>query len=306
MARHGHTEAAGAFYSRRHTGLGRPPPRRHGRRASHIRGRLRSGLLVPTSSAEISGRFRAVRLLLALASLAYVLSSPVHAQTQPCGSPPQFDRVTQEVEILKGDAAAKADFLAKLWSRIGVAASGELMKERRTFYQKASEVEAARLDAFFQYMFCTIIMNDGAMTTDQKIKAIQGMRADVRKQSSCAAGFRVTRSEVGTFQYNYSHDNSCGFVIEDSKIDEFNGNISERTARTPESSHPVGPVMPWNSLSSYPVGPVMPWNSFVPIQSRLFGRTPLIERGSAGGIDAQPFASLRQIVQSGRSCSRLL
>jgi hypothetical protein len=98
-------------------------------------------------------------------------ASPSSAQHPVCGVAPAFRGEKEETEKTKVRLEGKAQALAKLVGQASLA--GEIDKERKTIYQAADKIEAARHDAFIQYMFCVVLMDDKTKDFDEKIRAIQ-------------------------------------------------------------------------------------------------------------------------------------
>jgi hypothetical protein len=101
----------------------------------------------------------------------------VSAQQLNCGAPPQLPVQSQEDEKIKGDLEGKAQFFTRLLA--GGDLKGAVEAERRTIYQSANAIQAAWESAYVSYLFCSTVMSDNTLSSQEKLNAIlvfrQGM-----------------------------------------------------------------------------------------------------------------------------------
>jgi hypothetical protein len=92
------------------------------------------------------------------------------AQAQPsCGDPPRVDD-----QRLKGDLEGKAQFLSKL---VGDASlKGQIETARTDIFSKYPNAGATRSDAYLEYMFCSFVLTDPKLPTQEKFRSIQEFR----------------------------------------------------------------------------------------------------------------------------------
>jgi hypothetical protein len=119
-----------------------------------------------------------MRRSFALVLIAMVAGSRiVSAQSLNCGTPPQLPLQSQEEEKVKGELEGKAQFFSRLVA--GGNLKGAVEAERRTIYQSADGVQAAWQAAYLSYLFCSTVMSDKSVSSQEKLSAIlifrQGM-----------------------------------------------------------------------------------------------------------------------------------
>jgi hypothetical protein len=94
-----------------------------------------------------------------------------------CGSPPLLPVQSQEYESIKGELEGKAEFLSRLIGNGNL--KGAVEAEHRTIYQAADAIQAAWQSAYLSYLFCSTVMSDNTMSSQEKLNAIvvfrQGM-----------------------------------------------------------------------------------------------------------------------------------
>ena len=112
-------------------------------------------------------------------TLAATLAAGRVASAAPlnCGAPPQLPTQSQEYEKIKGELEGKADFLSRLIANGNL--QGAVEAEHRTIYQSADAIQAAWQSAYLSYLFCSTVMSDNSMSSQEKLNAIvvfrQGM-----------------------------------------------------------------------------------------------------------------------------------
>jgi hypothetical protein len=101
----------------------------------------------------------------------------VSAELLNCGAPPQLPVQSQEEEKIKGDLEGRAKFLSGFIG--GGDLKGAVEAEHRTIYQAADAIQAAWQAAYLSYLFCSTVMSDNSMSSQEKLNAIvvfrQGM-----------------------------------------------------------------------------------------------------------------------------------
>jgi hypothetical protein len=111
-------------------------------------------------------------LIAVLAGGRVVLAQPLN-----CGTPPQLPLQSQEQEKIKGELEGKAQFFSRLVA--GGNLKGAVEAERRTIYQAADVLQAAWEAAYLSYLFCSTVMSDSSISSQEKLSAIlvfrQGM-----------------------------------------------------------------------------------------------------------------------------------
>jgi hypothetical protein len=116
----------------------------------------------------------------ALALVAVVAGARVAAgQTLDCPAPPQLPVQSQEDEKIKGELQGKAQFLTRMLANGNF--QGAVEAERKTIYQSVTGLQAAWQAAYLTYLFCSTVMSDKTLSSQQKLSAIM-----VFKQGMCA------------------------------------------------------------------------------------------------------------------------
>jgi hypothetical protein len=86
---------------------------------------------------------------------------------------------SEEEEKIKGELQGKAQFLTRMLANGNF--QGAVEAERKTIYQSASGLQASWQAAYLTYLFCSTVMSDKALSSQQKLSAIivfrQGMCA---------------------------------------------------------------------------------------------------------------------------------
>ena len=113
--------------------------------------------------------------LVALIGFGTQISRAEPAKGHPvCGVPPEFQSKSEDSERIAGDLKGKAEALSRL---VGTAElGGQVTVERRNIYKSSDTGEAARKDAYLQFIFCVIIMDDRRLPTSEKLKALDEFR----------------------------------------------------------------------------------------------------------------------------------
>jgi hypothetical protein len=110
-----------------------------------------------------------------LALLFLLTGSPSHGQDRSiCGNAPQLPVTTEVASSTKGELEGKAKFLSSLVGNAEL--GGKVEAARRELYQTNDKFFAAQNDAYLAYVFCTIIMSDKGLSTQEKLKALQEFR----------------------------------------------------------------------------------------------------------------------------------
>lgn len=92
-------------------------------------------------------------------------------------------------------------------------------RERTRIYESASEAEAARAFAYFQYVVCVLIFDDKAMTTSDKLKAWEQARGGQRRGSLRNFNFSIQPSPmIGGLEMLVSNPIDEAIAITDSKF----------------------------------------------------------------------------------------
>src|SRR5689334_6543898 len=101
-----------------------------------------------------------------VATLAAWLTLFAVAQAQPsCGEPPRVDDLT-----LKGDLEGKAQFLSKLVGDADL--KGKIEAARTDIFSKYPKAGEAHSDAYLEYMFCSFVLSDPKLSSQEKFQAI--------------------------------------------------------------------------------------------------------------------------------------
>jgi hypothetical protein len=108
----------------------------------------------------------------------------VSAQSLNCGAPPPLPVQSQEDEKIKGELEGKAQFLLRLVG--GGDLKGAVEAERRTIYQSADKIQAAWQAAYLSYLFCSTVMSDNSISSQEKLSAIL-----VFKQGMCTVPQKI-------------------------------------------------------------------------------------------------------------------
>jgi len=95
------------------------------------------------------------------------------AQVAVCGDPPPVAN-----EELKGEIEGKAQFLSRFLGDASLA--GRIETSRQEIFSQYPDQDE-RSDAYFEYMFCVLIMNDQDMTTKQKIDELKEVKIEFYK-----------------------------------------------------------------------------------------------------------------------------
>jgi hypothetical protein len=115
----------------------------------------------------------------AFALLASIIAAArvAFAQSLECPAPPQLPVQSQEDEKIKGDLQGKAQFFIRMLANGNF--QGAVEAERKTIYQSAIGLQAPWEAAYLTYLFCSTVMSDKALSSQQKLSAIivfrQGM-----------------------------------------------------------------------------------------------------------------------------------
>jgi hypothetical protein len=100
-----------------------------------------------------------------------MLLEGTHALAQPapnpCGKTPEYDRATQASEQSKVDAKGKAEALSKFFGSVEL--SAQIQKDKSTIFQNPNEAEASRSFAYYQYVVCVMIFQDGTLDLQRRI-----------------------------------------------------------------------------------------------------------------------------------------
>ena len=111
----------------------------------------------------------------ALLLVAVVTASRIAtAQSVNCGVPPQRPMQSQEEEKIKGDLQGKAQFLTRLLANGNF--QGAVEAERKTIYQSTSGLQAAWQAAYLSYIFCSTVVSDQSLSSQEKLNAILSFR----------------------------------------------------------------------------------------------------------------------------------
>jgi hypothetical protein len=86
---------------------------------------------------------------------------------------------SQEDEKIKGELQGKAQFLTRMLANGNF--QGAVEAERKTIYQSVTGLQAAWQAAYLTYLFCSTVMSDKTLSSQQKLSAIM-----VFKQGMCA------------------------------------------------------------------------------------------------------------------------
>lgn len=125
------------------------------------------------------------------------------AQAQPsCGDPPRVDD-----EMLKGDLEGKAQFLSKLVGDANL--KGQIETARTDIFNKYPNARATRSDAYLEYMFCSFVLMDPKLPTQEKFRAIQEFR-QLAAQPVPSAPQATTRGDQSPAVINKG-DTNIGF-----------------------------------------------------------------------------------------------
>lgn len=116
-----------------------------------------------------------LRLLLVIAVVAIKLfsNSEVRADVTLCGEVPPTTNLT-----LKGDVEGKTQLLSKFLGSAEL--SGEIEAARTEIFSKYPDPNE-RLNAYFQYQFCVLLMSNEDMSTREKIEELKQIRREFAK-----------------------------------------------------------------------------------------------------------------------------
>jgi hypothetical protein len=106
------------------------------------------------------------RLLIAFAAI--IAASSV-AHTQQCGDPPRVDD-----QSLKGELEGKAKFLSGWIGDAGL--KGQVETARSDVLSKYPNADRVRSDAYLSYMFCTFVLTDVKLSSEEKFRKILEFR----------------------------------------------------------------------------------------------------------------------------------
>jgi hypothetical protein len=110
-------------------------------------------------------------------------SQSAFAQVAVCGDPPPVAN-----EALKGEIEGKAQFLSRFLGDASLA--GRIETSRQEIFSQYPDQDE-RSDAYFEYMFCVLIMNDQDMTTQQKIDQLKEVKTDFFKLKTSRSGTNI-------------------------------------------------------------------------------------------------------------------
>jgi hypothetical protein len=151
-------------------------------------------------------------ILLAMVASTRVVS----AQPPDCGAPPQLPVKSQEEEKVKGELEGKAQFFLRLLA--GGDLKGAVEAERRTIYQSADAIQAAWQAAYLSYLFCSTVMSDNTISSQEKLSAILAF-----KQGMCMVPQNILIKlaefvqEGSMIQSNFMQTNDARLLIRDTK-----------------------------------------------------------------------------------------
>jgi hypothetical protein len=130
------------------------------------------------------------------------LLATAHAEPS-CGNPPRVDDQT-----LKGDLDGKAQFLSKLVGDANL--KGRIETTRTDIFSKYPNAGAAHSDAYLEYMFCSFVLSDPKLPSQEKFHAIQEFRQLTVQQPAPAAPQASTRGEQSP-AVNSGGDTNIGY-----------------------------------------------------------------------------------------------
>jgi len=105
------------------------------------------------------------------------------AQVAVCGDPPPVAN-----EELKGEIEGKAQFLSRFLGDASLA--GRIETSRQEIFSQYPDQDE-RSDAYFEYMFCALIMNDQDMTTKEKIDELKDIKVQFYKLKHQSGGTNI-------------------------------------------------------------------------------------------------------------------
>jgi hypothetical protein len=121
--------------------------------------------------------------VIALASCVWAVSV-ASAEDSICGPAPSLPTTASVTETIKGELKGQADILSKLVGKAELA--GLVEAARNSLYQSSDAFFAAQKDAYLAYLFCSIITKDNALSTPEKLKALQEFRKPITSSSSAS------------------------------------------------------------------------------------------------------------------------
>lgn len=134
-------------------------------------------------------------LLLATSVLFFSGSSKNYAQVDQCGEPPQVQDKDVE-KIISGSAAVGMRFLGTGDFNVHIRESA------RDIFTKYPNAEKARVQSYFMYQTCILIMRDKTLSTGEKFTALREAYRDV-----------VNEVEIGSTRYEKPQGHPVGSLV---------------------------------------------------------------------------------------------
>jgi hypothetical protein len=109
-----------------------------------------------------------------------------------CGEPPPVAD-----ESLRAEIEGKAKLLSRLIGETSL--SGSIETAREEIFSKYPDAELSRSNAYFEYQMCVLIMNDKAMTTQQKVEELKKVKREFGKPVK-SSSIDVSGRWIGTMK----------------------------------------------------------------------------------------------------------
>jgi hypothetical protein len=106
------------------------------------------------------------------------------ALAQQCGDPPRVDD-----QVLKGELEGKAKFLSSLVGDAGL--TGQIEMAKTDIFSKYPNADKVHSATYLLYMFCTSVLSDAKLSSQDKLHAILEMQKAVLP-SPTSSGTTVT------------------------------------------------------------------------------------------------------------------
>jgi hypothetical protein len=119
-----------------------------------------------------------------LAALLLTFALAHSALAQQCGDPPRVDD-----QVLKGELDGKAKFLSSLVGDAGL--KGQIEMAKTDVFSKYPNADKVHSATYLLYMFCTSVLSDAKLSSQDKLHAILEMQKAVLP-SPTSSGTTVT------------------------------------------------------------------------------------------------------------------
>jgi hypothetical protein len=118
--------------------------------------------------------------LIAVLSLLPFGASAQEAQT--CGLPPSLSSVISQDDTVKGELKGEANLLKTFVGKAEL--GGEVLAAKKKIYQSSDQFMAAQKDAYLEYIFCVVLLQDKSLDVSKKLDAIQTFKGAPRPNTS--------------------------------------------------------------------------------------------------------------------------